>query len=143
MLIIPMKINNLVVGCQTIQPDGTKRFLTGQITKGASFKIGWRGKDIVCEGYATGLSVHRALKFLNKEAKIHVCFSASNMVEVAKGLKDPLVIADNDESETGLRMAKKIGHRYWMSDKVGEDFNDAELRLGTPSVSHSLKNLMT
>jgi putative DNA primase/helicase len=38
------------------------------------------------------------------------------------------VIADNDESGTGERVAKESGLKYWMSDKVGEDFNDFHQR---------------
>jgi len=135
-LVVPMMIDKKVVGCQLIQADGTKRFLSGQITKGASFTIG-SGRDVICEGYATGLSVYRAVCQLGIEAKIHVCFSASNMLEIAKGCKDPIVIADNDP--VGIRTAQKIG-RYWVSDVDGEDFNDAELRLGK-SVCQSLAPL--
>jgi hypothetical protein len=43
------------------------------------------------------------------------------MLEIAKGLHDPLVIADNDP--IGIKTAQKIG-RYWLSDTEGNDFND-------------------
>ena len=138
LLVVPMMMDGMVVGCQLIQPDGTKRFLSGQITKGASFKIG-DGIDVLCEGYATGLSVHRAITALKIKARVHVCFSASNMLEIAKECDNPIVIADNDP--VGIRIAKKIG-KYWVSDVEGEDFNDAELRLGTKSVCQSLKSLI-
>jgi hypothetical protein len=45
------------------------------------------------------------------------------------------VVADNDP--VGIRTAQKIG-KYWVSDKDGEDFNDAEKRLGVEEVSQSL-----
>jgi len=139
MLVAPMRIGNLLVGCQLIAADGVKRFLSGQITKGASLKIDNKGRDIVCEGLATGMSVRRALKHLRERYTIHICFSAGNMVEVAAGLKDPLVIADNDEM--GVRSAKKIASHCWLGE-AGEDFNDAEQRIGTEAVAESLRGLL-
>jgi len=37
---------------------------------------------------------------------------------------------DNDKSGTGQRTAAHIGWPFWMSDRQGEDFNDAHQRLG-------------
>lgn len=138
-LVIPMRIDQRLVGCQMISPDGTKKFLSGQITKGASLKIDNKGRDILCEGYATALSVRRVLKHLRKRYTIHVCFSAGNMLEIAKGKHCPLVIADNDP--VGLKTAQKIG-QYWVSDVEGEDFNDAELRLGVEGIAQSLLDVL-
>lgn len=135
LLVIPMRVDGKLVGCQLIQEDGTKRFLSGQRTKGVSLLIDNKGMDILCEGYATALSVRRAMKFLRMRYRIHVCFSAGNMVEIAKGLHDPFVIADHDP--VGLETAKKIG-RYWVSDKEGEDFNDMEQRTGVEVAARSL-----
>ena len=125
LLLIPMRIDNKLVGCQMIDAEGNKKFLRGQITKGASLIIDNKGMDILVEGYATGLSVREVLKDAKKRYTIHVCFSAGNMLEIAKGLHDPLVIADNDK--IGIQTAQKIG-QYWISDKDGEDFNDAHQR---------------
>ena len=136
LLILPMRIEGRLVGCQMIAEDGTKRFLSGQITKGASLVIDNKGRDILCEGFATAMSVRRALKHLKLRYKIHVCFSANNMVEIAKSLKEPLVIADNDP--VGIKTAQKIASCYWLGAE-GEDFNDAELRLGTGGVADSLR----
>ena len=61
------------------------------------------------------------------------------MLEVAKGLPDPLVIADNDPM--GIATAQKITPRYWVGE-VNEDFNDAEQRLGTAAVSESLRGFI-
>ena len=135
LLVVPMRINDELVGCQLIAPDGTKKFLSGQITKGASLVMGKKGRNIVCEGLATGMSVRRAMRYLREQSQIHVCFSANNMVDIASCLENPLVIADNDE--TGVRSAKKIASTYWLGE-AGEDFNDAEQRLGTAEVAESL-----
>ena len=140
LLVIPMRINDKIVGCQLIDPEGSKRFLKGQITKGASFKMGDKGVNILVEGMATGLSVRRAMKELKQNAVIHVCFSASNMIEISKNFASAIVVADNDD--VGINTAKKIGFPYWVSDVRGFDFNDAEKKDGTKSVSQSLLGLL-
>lgn len=140
LLIIPMRINGKLVGCQMISPDGTKKFLTGQITKGASAVIENKGLDIICEGYATALSVRRCMKFLRKRYTIHVAFSAGNISNIAKDLKKCIVIADNDP--IGIKTAKATGKPYWVSNVDGEDFNDFEMRLGTESASLVLTALV-
>jgi putative DNA primase/helicase len=132
LMVVPMRLNAELVGCQLIDMMGNKKFLTGQITKGASAVIDAKGQHLLCEGYATALSVRRVMQHLGKRYTIHIAFSAGNMVEIAKDL-DCFVIADNDD--TGLRVASKIGKPYWVSDVSGEDFNDAEQRLGTDALS--------
>jgi putative DNA primase/helicase len=139
LLIVPMRVDKSLVGCQMIDSEGNKRFLSGQVTKGASLVIDNKGRDILCEGYATGLSIRRALKSLKMRYKIHICFSASNMVEIAKHTTNPLVVADNDP--VGVSAAKKIASVYWVGE-AGEDFNDAEKRLGTEGVADLLKPLV-
>ena len=137
-LVIPMRMGNKLLGCQLINADGTKKFLSGQKTAGAEFVFDNKGVHILCEGYATALSVRMALKSLKKRYTLHVCFSASNMVKIASALDGGFIIADNDESGTGERVAKQIGWSYWMSDKVGEDANDAHKRMGLFRFSQSL-----
>jgi putative DNA primase/helicase len=53
------------------------------------------------------------------------------MAKIAASLGKGYVVADNDASGTGERVAKEIGWEYWMSDMVGEDANDAHQRLGS------------
>jgi putative DNA primase/helicase len=40
------------------------------------------------------------------------------------------VVADNDKSGTGERIAREIGYPYWMSEVLGEDANDTMQRIG-------------
>lgn len=127
-LVVPMRIGKALVGAQLIYETGAKKFLTGQKTNDACFVMG-SGDPIYCEGYATGLSVHKAVTLAKMRKSVVVCFSAGNLQRVAKD-KAGIVIADNDESETGERVAKATGLRYWMSDTVGEDFNDFQMRVG-------------
>ncbi|MFM2134454.1 MAG: hypothetical protein RL156_1735 [Bacteroidota bacterium] len=123
--VVPMydELNRLI-GMQTIDAEGNKKFLYGQRTKGAEFIIGRQGPDILCEGYATGLSIRAAMQSLKHLWKIHVCFSANNLLTIASRLKPGLVVADNDKSGTGETIAKKTGWPYWISPTVGQDFND-------------------
>jgi putative DNA primase/helicase len=141
-LLIPMRCGKSLVGVQQIWEDGTKKFLYGQRTSGATFTFDNKGVNIVCEGYATALSVRAAMKQLKRRYTLHVCFSAGNMVRVAEGLEQGLVIADNDESGTGQKAAEEIGWPVWMSDRVGEDANDYHRRVGLFGFSQSLTQSM-
>lgn len=141
-LLIPMRTGKSLVGLQQIWPDGTKKFLYGQRTAGATFTFDNKGINIVCEGYATALSVRAAMRQLKRRYTIHVCFSAGNMVRVAEGLEPGLVIVDNDESGTGQQAAASIGWPTWISDRVGEDANDYHKRVGLFELSQSLTHSM-
>lgn len=142
-LIVPMRdeTQNLV-GLQTIDALGEKRFLYGQQTRGANFMIGRHGFNILCEGYATGLSVRDAVRSLKCEARVYVCFSAGNLATVARRVGQGVVIADHDKSGTGEKVARETGFRYWMSEVVGEDFNDAHRRLGLHAVAQQVWRLL-
>lgn len=128
--IIPMFIEGAVVGCQKITEAGEKKFLHGQRSGGAQFIFNNRGPHILCEGYATALSARQALKNLKRPYTLHVGFSAGNLKKIAATLPGGIVLADNDESRTGERVAQEIGWPYWMSDRVGEDANDFHQRKG-------------
>lgn len=139
LLVIPMLAAGVLIGCQMIDRTGAKKFLGGQRSAGAEFVIGQKGRDFVCEGYATGLSVRDALAALKIPARIHVCFSDSNMVKIGKALGDCFVIADNDVSRAGHKAAEKIGMPFWMSEREGEDFNDFSQRVKLFKASQSLR----
>jgi putative DNA primase/helicase len=141
-LLIPMRVGKSLVGLQQIWEDGTKKFLYGQRTAGAAFSFDNKGINIVCEGYATALSVRAAMKQMKHRYTIHCCFSAGNMVRVAAGLEQGLVIADNDKSGTGQQAAADIGWPVWMSDLEGEDANDYHRRVGLFAFSQSLQASM-
>jgi putative DNA primase/helicase len=144
-LLVPMRVAGSLVGAQMIDADGGKKFLFGQRTSGATFTFDNKGMNILCEGYATALSVRLALKTMKRRYTLHVCFSAGNMLKVAEGLKPGLVIADNDASETGQKTAAQIGWPTWISDTVGEDANDYHRRVGlfkfTQSLTQSMRGL--
>ena len=140
-LVIPMRKAGRMVGCQLINNEGDKKFLYGQETKGATFTFDAKGVPIFCEGLATGLSIQAVMRANKLRYCIHICFSAGNLKEVASTIKDGIVVADNDPSGVGERIAKETGKAYWLSDTVGEDFNDYHQRVGLFKASQSLKKL--
>jgi putative DNA primase/helicase len=142
LLVVPMRVNGSLVGCQLIDEQGNKKFLFGQRSSGASFVIDNKGINILCEGFATGLSVQQVMKNLKMRYTIHVCFSAGNMQKIATTLANGIVVADNDASGTGQRVAESIGWPYWLSDQIGEDFNDYHVRVGTFKAGMSIRPLV-
>jgi putative DNA primase/helicase len=142
-MVVPMRCGGRIVGCQLITPEGDKKFLYGQRSGGAEFVMGQRGTHVLCEGYATALSVAQAMRNLKVPYVLHVTFSAGNMKKVAANLPGGVVIADNDESRTGERVAQEIGWPYWISDRVGEDANDTHQRIGVFALAMGIKRAMT
>jgi putative DNA primase/helicase len=141
-MVVPMRAGSQLVGCQLIKPEGDKKFLFGQRSGGAEFIFGTRGTHVLCEGYATALSAQQALRNLKVPYVLHATFSAGNMKKVAEGLPAGVVLADNDASGTGERVAREIGWPYWMSDVVGEDANDYSQRKGVFALAMGLKQAM-
>ena len=86
---------------QTIDPTGNKRFLSGGMVKGCFHMIGEPdGALIVCEGYATGASIHEATG-----QAVAVAFNAGNLQAVAEALhqKYPalrMILAADDDKKT-------------------------------------------
>jgi len=141
-LVIAMRREGRIVGCQLINDEGEKKFLYGQTSKGATFTMDAKGIHIFCEGFATGLSIQAVMRANKMRYTIHVCFSEGNMKEVARGFPNGIVIADNDNSGVGESIAKETGKPYWLSDTVGEDFNDYHVRVGLFKASQTLKKFL-
>lgn len=138
LLVVPMFLGKEIVGCQLIGEDGGKKFLTGQQTKGVVHAIG-NGRPVWCEGYVTGLSVQSALSLARMRCQVVVCFSAHNLQHLAR---DGYVVADNDASGTGEKVARATGLPYWMSPVVGQDFNDYWREAGGFRASQELKRAL-
>jgi len=141
-LVIPMRIDGRIVGVQLIDHEGNKKFLHGQTTKGASFCMNAKGIPIFCEGYATALSIRECMKASNIKYAIYVCFSASNMKHIARTVGGGFIVADNDPNCIGEKTAKETGKPYWLSETVGDDFNDYHQRIGTFRASQNLKKTL-
>jgi len=142
LLVVPMRMENRLVGAQLITEEGKKKFLPGQKTKGASFVLDAKGVPIFVEGYATALSVRAAMKAMKIRYTIHVCFSAGNIKAVAGMVQGGVVVADKDLNGVGEAAARETGKPYWVSDTVGEDFNDFHIRVGLFHATASLRKFL-
>lgn len=141
-LVIPMRRDGELVGAQLIEEEGQKKFLYGQISKGATFDMTAKGVPILCEGYATALSVRAVMSAAKLPYTIRVCFSASNMEEIARGVRGGIIVADNDPNGVGEKAARNANKPYWISPAVGEDFNDFHQRVGLFQATLSLKKIL-
>ena len=150
-LMIPMRnvVTNEMMGAQSIKWDEQtrhydKRMFPGMKAKGAVFRIGSKTapETILCEGYATGLSIYQAVRSVGSAASVLVCFSAGNLEYVAPMVKGrAFVFADNDKSGTGERTAIATGFPYCMSDTVGFDANDDHIKSGLFVVSRKIMEM--
>lgn len=155
-LFIPMRDirSNHLIGAQIVKwlPDElrwNKKFLYGMRSGGACLRIGPpRAQELVlCEGYATGLSIDAALRQMRLNAAVVVCFSAHNLRAVAAVTTGRrCVIADHDPRQTdpvkalqnpgeaGQRAAIATGLGWAMPDGVGQDANDLHVAQGLMAV---------
>jgi len=121
---IPMFCDAVIVGLQIIDIQGGKKFLKGQRTNDCYFKIGQSGQVFLCEGYASALSLKAILSALRMPYTIYATFSAGNLGRMAKNHPGAYIVADNDASGTGQRVAEESGLPWWMPETVGYDVND-------------------
>jgi len=136
-LLIPMRnvVTNKLQGYQSIQWDMEarkyeKKMLHGMRAKNAVLYLGDRdlSECWLVEGFATGLSLRHALRSVGINASVVICFSASNMIQVADQIKgNRFIFADNDVSKTGEKSAISTGLPWTMADQVGWDANDLHL----------------
>ncbi|WP_295457510.1 DUF927 domain-containing protein [uncultured Thiodictyon sp.] len=101
-LLIPVRdAEGTLHGLQRIAPDGDKRFTKGTAATGHFHLIGEPtpgGRLYLCEGYATGASVHEA-----KEAPTACAFNCGNLPHVVKVLRGAypaavLIVAGDDDT---------------------------------------------
>lgn len=147
-LLLPVRdVSGNLLSLQRIFPNGDKRFLTGGRVSGGYFLI--QGKPekplIICEGYATGASIHLAC-----ESTVFVAFSAINLPHIA-GIarrkypdKPILICGDNDEAgrSKGQEAAQKAQARLILptfTTGAGTDFNDLHQSEGLQEVRRQLE----
>jgi putative DNA primase/helicase len=139
-LLIPMRnvTTNKLQGYQEIRWNEAerkyeKKMQFGMRARNAVYRLGVKtaSETWLVEGYATGLSVYHALRSIGSDASVVVCFSATNLVQVADQIKGQrYIFADNDESKTGERSAEQTGLPWTMADDVGNDANDLHMSGG-------------
>ncbi len=153
-LVIPVRnINDEIRGVQFIEEDGTKKFLSGIEKKGNFALLAEEAKDLskllVCEGFATGASLHEATKL-----PVAVAFDAGNIESVSKALSEKYkgveitICADNDQykgNNVGLEAAQnaakavngKLAVPQFTDDEKAQkltDFNDLHKSQGLEAV---------
>jgi len=140
---------------QTIFPNGEKRFLSGGTVQGGFYQIGDESDEVViCEGFATGASIHEATGLV-----VAVAFHAGNLLPVAKAIRDKfpnkkLIIAADDDWQkdinTGLVKAKEaaslvgafLAKPLFPKDRGDKDtdFNDLHHLAGIDAVRDQIKS---
>ncbi len=92
----------------------------------------------LCEGVATGLSIHEATG-----ATVICCMSAGNLSKVAGDYPRAMIIADNDPSGAGEEAAKKCErNNYFLIPNIGMDANDYATAFGVNGLSALLSPLL-
>lgn len=138
-LLVPMRsISREIRGLQRIYANGDKRFTKGMGKAGTYFSVGSRGPVlVVCEGVATGLSIHVA-----SSLPVACAMDAGNLVSVARALREKLpesrfvIAADSDA--TGLEAAEQAAFAAGgglvlapdLTPEQGTDWNDAAAAFG-------------
>jgi putative DNA primase/helicase len=150
-LLIPLRHGpGPIVGLQRIMADGEKKFLKGTPISGAYTVLGKptkTGPVVICEGWATGMSIRAATGYC-----IVVAFNAGNLTNVAKKIRAALpeaeiIIAADDDAFTdgnpGVKAAseaaREIRASFAMPIWAGErdkdtDFNDLHAADGLDAV---------
>lgn len=150
---VPVMINDILSSVQFIDKDGGKLFLPGGAVAGGAYTIGDLTEAetvLVCEGFATGASLHEATGFA-----VVVAFSASNLTPVAAHLRQHypmtrlLVCGDHDLRDdgtpnTGLdaatAAAQGVGGILVMPELDGQkcDWNDVHRQRGLATVKDAI-----
>jgi len=147
LLLIPVfNSSQKIISIQTIKPDGGKRFAKGCGVSGGRFLINGKGRTFICEGYATGASIHEAIG-----CTAVICFNSGNLKKVAADYPGAIVAADNDiftDGNPGLTAAKKTGLQIvWPVFPTNEgepkDFNDLHHLLGLKAVKEQIDRQLT
>lgn len=135
-LLVPLHTDaGELVNLQTIRADGQKRFLRGGLVTGAYACIGGNVGDhlLICEGWATGKSLHAATGL-----PVACAMAAGNLKAVAESFRRRYphiritVCADNDVKDDGTNpgvdaaraAAAAVGGYVAIPEQPG-DFNDA------------------
>jgi len=158
-----LPLNERLRGIQRIHPSGQKRFTRDFGKNGSSLRLGDADLStrliLVCEGYATGLSIRQAI---DRRYPVFVALDAYNLATVVPMLRSMftarlLVCADDDWLSTdhegpnpGRRRAMAIAKQTEACDIVvpifrpstrqsgDTDFNDLHMRQGLNSVMAQL-----
>jgi phage/plasmid primase-like uncharacterized protein len=155
-LIVPMRdAAGELRSLQSIAPTGDKRFLSGGQIKGCYHAMGKpAGRLIICEGYATGASIHESTG-----DAVAVAFNAGNLELVALALRSKypglkiVLAADDDHLSAGnpgltkaRAAAQAVGGAVAVPEFFGHDrpdkatdFNDLHQLAGMAAVKAGIE----
>ncbi|WP_027442677.1 toprim domain-containing protein [Erythrobacter cryptus] len=152
-LVVPLQdIDGRIHSVEFIAPDGAKRFLAGGAKKGHFAVVGAEpgplpepgGPLLICEGWATGASLHIATGHT-----VIAAMDAGNLMPVAEALRarfpeaDLVLVADNDkkpdrDTNPGVEAARKVAlavdGRLAVPDSSG-DANDLFCAEGSAAIA--------
>jgi putative DNA primase/helicase len=152
-LIVPLQdIDGRIRSVEFIAPDGAKRYLAGGAKKGHFAVVGAdpaplkepAGPVLICEGWATGASLHIATGHT-----VIAAMDAGNLMPVAEALRarfpeaDVVLVADNDEKpdrdgnpgfDAARKVALAVDGRLAVPDSPG-DANDLFCAEGPDAVA--------
>jgi phage/plasmid primase-like uncharacterized protein len=140
---------------QFIGADGTKRFLSGGRIAGCYFTLADKPESplAICEGFATGASIHEATGFA-----VVCAMNCGNLLAVSKALREKfpareiIVCADNDQFTDGnpgvlkaTEAAKTINAKLAVpkfadASKKPTDFNDMAAIAGLAEVKRQIES---
>jgi putative DNA primase/helicase len=152
-VVVPIRdIDGQLHSIQFIRPDGSKRFLRGGRIKGCFHRIaGNEGCLIICEGFATGASIHAATG-----NSVIIAFDAGNLKSVAEAVQkqchaDIVIAADDDWKTKGnpgltraTEAARAIGAKLAVPNfgvnrrDRDKDFNDLATFIGQEAVKRCI-----
>lgn len=156
LLQVPVYKNHRLVGLQFINKDSKKWFEPGTDISGSYFPLKpIKGASLVylAEGFATAASIQ-----MTTEHPVLCCFTANNMVNVAKQFMRPfspfvIVCGDRDKinEQTGFRTGAVVSNKITQvlkkcevifpwddEDKIG-DFNDLHVEKGLEAVKKRIE----
>jgi putative DNA primase/helicase len=152
-LVVPLQdIDGVLHSLEFISPDGAKRYLAGGAKRGHFAVVGQEpsalstpaGPLLICEGWATGASLHLATGH-----RVIAAMDAGNLLPVAEALRtcfpdaDLVIVADNDVKpgrtsnpgvETGRKTAAAVDARL-ASPHIPGDANDLFCAKGAEAVA--------
>lgn len=154
-LLIPITDGESIISLQAVFPEKNaelgrdKDFLSGGKKSGGFFSIGEEPQDlvVVCEGYATGATIHEATDY-----PVAVAFDRTNLQAVALNIRarypltQIIIAADNDhlgEANHGVEAAERVKQAVgnvvvltpeFDADDSGTDWNDYAERHGIDAV---------
>lgn len=149
-LLVPVYGPEGIQSYQTIDAEGGKRFMKGGKMSGGFYAIGERTeRTIICEGFATGATIHKATG-----DRVIVAFNSGNLLHVAQALRTKYPVADiviagdddrNSKDNSGRKAAQAAADAVnatavfpvFAGGQDGTDFNDMAAQCGLEAVQQA------